>query len=372
VKGVASTTNSPFRAALDGLVPYRPGRPVELVQRELGLTGPCVKLASNEGQYGPFPAALEAIARAAAQGNRYPDGGCYALRTALAEQHGLDPEQIVVGNGADAVLNYLSLAMLEPGDEVAFCWPSFPVYPINAAKMGAVSVRAPLAGSSYDLDALAACVGPRTKIVYVTNPNNPTGGMVCRDALARFLDGLPEHVLPVVDEAYHEYVDDPDYPDGLREHLLADRRVVVLRTFSKIYGLAGLRVGWGAMPLDVAVALNKVKNAFDVSQPGQDAARASLGEDREIVRRAAETRAGRDRLFAGLVELGLQPLPAVANFVSVSVGDGSAVASSLERLGLIVRPLAGFGDPSSVRITVGLPDEVELALRLLGRVLDPG
>ena len=372
MKGVASTTNSPFRAALDSLVPYQPGRPVELVQRELGLTGPCVKLASNEGQYGPFPAALEAIARAAAQGNRYPDGGCYALRTALAEQHGLDPEQIVVGNGADAVLNYLSLAMLEPGDEVAFCWPSFPVYPINAAKMGAVSVRAPLAGSSYDLDALAACVGPRTKIVYVTNPNNPTGGMVGRDALARFLDGLPEHVLPVLDEAYHEYVDDPDYPDGLREHLLADRRVVVLRTFSKVYGLAGLRVGWGAMPLDVAVGLNKVKNAFDVSQPAQDAARASLGEEREIARRAAETRVGRERLFAGLVELGLQPLPAVANFVSVSVGDGSAVASSLERLGLIVRPLAGFGDPSSVRITVGLPDEVELALRLLATRARPG
>jgi histidinol-phosphate aminotransferase len=369
---MASTANSSFRAALDSLVPYQPGRPVELVQRELGLTGPCVKLASNEGQYGPFPAALEAIARAAAQGNRYPDGGCYALRTALAEHHGLDPEQIVVGNGADAVLNYLALATLEPGDEVAFCWPSFPVYPINAAKMGAVSVRAPLAGSSYDLDALAAGIGSRTKIVYVTNPNNPTGGMVGRDVLARFLDGLPEHVLPVLDEAYHEYVDDPDYPDGLREHLLAGRRVVVLRTFSKVYGLAGLRVGWGAMPLDVAAALNKVKNAFDVSQPAQDAARASLGEDREIARRAAETRVGRERLFAGLVELGLQPLPAVANFVSVAVGDGSAVASSLERLGLIVRPLAGFGDPSSVRITVGLPDEVELALRLLARVLEPG
>jgi histidinol-phosphate aminotransferase len=179
-------------------------------------------------------------------------------------------------------------------------------------------------------------------------------------------------VLPVLDEAYHEYVDDPDYPDGLREHLLAGRRVVVLRTFSKVYGLAGLRVGWGAMPLGVAAALNKVKNAFDVSQPAQDAARASLGEDREIARRAAETRVGRERLFAGLVELGLQPLPAVANFVSVAVGDGSAVASSLERLGLIVRPLVGFGDPSSVRITVGLPDEVELALRLLARVLEPG
>jgi histidinol-phosphate aminotransferase len=367
----SSTGTSRFRAALDGLIPYQPGRPVELVQRELGLTGPVIKLASNEGQYGPFPAALEAIERAAAEGNRYPDGGCYNVRAALAERNGLDLDQVVVGNGADAILNYLALAMLEPGDEVAFCWPSFPVYPINAAKMGAVSVRAPVAGSAYDLDALAAVVTPRTKLVYVTNPNNPTGGMVGRDALARFLDELPEHVLPVIDEAYFEYVAEPDYPDALREHLLEGRRVVVLRTFSKIYGLAGLRVGWGAMPLDIAAALGKVKNAFDVSQPAQDAARASIGQDAEIARRAAETRQGRERLVAGLVALGLEPLPAVANFVSVPVGDGAGLASELERLGLIVRPLGGFGDPASIRISVGLPDEIDTALRLLAGVLPP-
>jgi histidinol-phosphate aminotransferase len=372
VEHVASSTRtSRFRAALDGLIPYQPGRPVELVQRELGLTGPVIKLASNEGQYGPFPAALEAIERAAAEGNRYPDGGCYNVRAALAERHGLDLDQVVVGNGADAILNYLALAMLEPGDEVAFCWPSFPVYPINAAKMGAVAVRAPLAGSSYDLDALASVVTPRTKLVYVTNPNNPTGGMVGRDALARFLDELPEHVLPVIDEAYFEYVGEPDYPDSLREHLLEGRRVVVLRTFSKIYGLAGLRVGWGAMPLDVAAALGKVKNAFDVSQPAQDAARASIGQDSEIARRAAETRQAREQLVAGLVALGLEPLPAVANFVSVPVGDGAALASELERLGLIVRPLGGFGDPASIRISVGLPAEIDTALRLLAGVLAP-
>jgi histidinol-phosphate aminotransferase len=360
-----------FRSALDRLVPYQPGRPVELVQRELGLTGPVIKLASNEGQYGPFPAALEAIERAAREGNRYPDGGCYNVRAALAERHGLGLDQIVLGNGADAILNYLALATLEPGDEVAFCWPSFPVYPINAAKMGAVAVRAPLAGSSYDLAALAAAITPRTKLVFVTNPNNPTGGMVGRDALARFLDELPEHVLPVIDEAYFEYVADPDYPDALREHLLEGRRIVVLRTFSKIYGLAGLRVGWGAMPLDVAAALGKVKNAFDVSQPAQDAARASIREDAEIARRSAETREGRERLITGLVALGLEPLPSVANFVSVPVGDGAALASELERLGVIVRPLGGFGDPASVRISVGLPHEIDTALRLLADVLTP-
>jgi histidinol-phosphate aminotransferase len=349
----------PFRRALDGLVPYEPGRPVEIVQRELGLEGPIVKLASNEGPWGPVPAALEAIVRAASAGNRYPDGGCWTLRSALAERHGLAFEQVVVGNGADGVLNYLALALLEPGDEVAFCWPSFPVYPINAAKMGAVAVRAPLAGSHYDLDALAGCIGERTKIVYVTNPNNPTGGMVTRAALERFLDALPAHVLPVLDEAYFEYVDDPEYPDGAGEQLARGRRCVVLRTFSKIYGLAGFRVGYGLCPPDVAAACLKVKNAFDVTQSALDAALASLDAGDEVARRRNETRKGRERLTAGLRERGLSPLEAVANFVCVDVGDGAAFAKRLERQGVIVRPLGPFGDPASVRISVGSDEELD-------------
>ena len=350
---------SPFRPELDGLVPYEPGRPVEIVQRELGLAGPIVKLASNEGPWGPVPAALEAIVQAAQAGNRYPDGGCYALRTALAERHGVEFGQVVVGNGADGVLNYLAQAMLEPGDEVAFCWPSFPVYPINAAKMGAVAVRAPLAGSSYDLEALAGCVNERTKIVYVTNPNNPTGGMIGRQALERFLDGLPGHVLPVLDEAYFEYLDDPGYPDGASEHLARGRRCVVLRTFSKIYGLAGFRVGYGLGPPDVAAACLKVKNAFDVTQAALDAALASLGAGEEIARRRQLTRAGRERLAAGLRERGFAPLTGVANFLCIDVGDGAAFASRLERRGVIVRPLGPFGDPASVRISVGSEQELD-------------
>jgi histidinol-phosphate aminotransferase len=350
---------APFRPELDGLVPYEPGRPAEIVQRELGIAGPIVKLASNEGPWGPVPAALEAIVAAARAGNRYPDGGAYALRSALAERHGLPFAQVVVANGADAVLNYLALALLEPGDEVAFCWPSFPVYPINAAKMGAVSVRAPLAGSSYDLVALADAITERTKIVYVTNPNNPTGGMVARAALERFLDALPGHVLPVLDEAYFEYVDDPEYPDGASEQLAQGRRCVVLRTFSKIYGLAGLRVGYGLCPPDVAAACLKVKNAFDVTQVALDAALASLGAGEEVARRREATRAGRERLAAGLRERGFQPLPAVANFVCAEVGDGAAFAAALERKGVIVRPLGPFGDPASVRISVGSPEELD-------------
>jgi histidinol-phosphate aminotransferase len=348
----------PFRHALDGLVPYEPGRPVEVVQRELGLAGPIVKLASNEGPWGPVPAAVDAIVNAARSGNRYPDGGCWALRSALAERHGVDFGQVVVGNGADGVLNYLALAMLEPGDEVAFCWPSFPVYPINAAKMGAIAVRAPLAGSSYDLDALAAVVTERTKLVFVTNPNNPTGGMLTRVALERFLDGLPAHVLPVLDEAYFEYVDDPEYPDGASEQLARGRRCVVLRTFSKIYGLAGFRVGYGLCPPDVAAACLKVKNAFDVTQSALDAALASLGAHEEVARRRDETREGRERLAAGLRDRGFEPLEGVANFLCVNVGEGAAFAARLERQGVIVRPLGAFGDPASVRISVGSREEL--------------
>src|SRR3954470_7382811 len=216
----AGTQRSPFRPALDQLVRYEPGRPIELVRRELGLTGACVKLASNEGQYGPLPAALEAIQDALNDVNRYPDGGVYELRGALADKHGVPFERIIVGNGVDAVLNYLALALLEPGDEVACCWPSFPVYKIDAVKMGATCVTAPLRGSSYDLDALLGVVGARTKVCFVTNPNNPTGGMIERDALRRFLDALPGHVLAVVDEAYYEYCcDEPGYPDSIREHV---------------------------------------------------------------------------------------------------------------------------------------------------------
>jgi histidinol-phosphate aminotransferase len=201
-------------------------------------------------------------------------------------------------------------------------------------------------------------VSERTKLVYVTNPNNPTGGMVTRAALERFLDGLPEHVLPVLDEAYFEYVDDPEYPDGASEQLARGRRCVVLRTFSKIYGLAGFRVGYGLCPPDVAAACLKVKNAFDVTQSALDAALASLDAREEVERRRSQTREGRERLAAGLLERGFDPLEGVANFLCVDVGDGAAFAARLERQGVIVRPLGPFGDPASVRISVGSGDEL--------------
>jgi histidinol-phosphate aminotransferase len=328
-----------FRAALDGLVPYEPGKPEEEVQRELGLER-VVKLASNEGPWGPLPAALEALERHARTLNRYPDGGAYHLRNAIAERHGVEPAHVVTAAGADAVIGHLSLATLDPGDEVVTAWPSF-------------------VDHHYDLDALLAAITPRTKLVYVATPNNPTGTMTTRDELDAYFERVPEHVLTVVDQAYFEYIDRPDYPDAVAEYLQRGRRVLVLRTFSKIYGLAGLRVGYGVGPADVVEAIGKTRRAFDVSTQAQVAALASIDADAEIAERRRLTAVGRETMIRTLREHGLEPVgPAVANFLYVEVGDDATpFFQALLREGAIVRPLAGFGAPGAVRITVGTPEE---------------
>jgi histidinol-phosphate aminotransferase len=349
---------SVFRAVLEGLVPYEPGKPEEEVQRELGLDR-VVKLASNEGPWGPFPAALEALERSAPTLNRYPDGGAYHLRNALAERHGVTPAEIVTAAGADAVIGHLSVASLEPGDEIVTGWPSFISYVLDALKLGASPVRVPLRDHHLDLEAMAAAVGPRTKLVYIATPNNPTGTMTSRAELDAYFDRVPEHVLTVVDQAYLEYIDHPDYPDAVEEYHRAGRRVLVLRTFSKIYGLAGLRVGYGVGDPESITAIGKVRRAFDVSTQAQVAALASLDGAAELARRRALTASGREELVATLRAHGLEPAgPAVANFVFAEVGDNAGpLFEALLREGAIVRPLGAFGAPGALRITVGTPEE---------------
>jgi histidinol-phosphate aminotransferase len=358
-----------FRRAIAELVPYEPGMPVEEVQRELGLER-VVKLASNEGPFPPFAAALEAIERVSRDLNRYPDGGVWALRTALAELHGVAFEEVVVGAGADGVIDLLSQATLDPGDEIVCGWPSFPSYVLDAAKLGAVSKKVPLRDQTYDLEALLGAVGPRTKLVYVCHPNNPTGTANGRDELLSFFDRVPEHVLVVLDQAYFEYIDDPDYADGIAELFTQGRRVVVLRTFSKIYGLAGLRIGYGVAPADVVAATGKVRRAFDVPTTAQAAALASIDDDREIARRRAENARGRIQLEAAFREHGIEPVgPAIGNFLYAEVGDGRAVFEQLLRQGVVVRPLAGFGAPSAIRVSVGTSEENAFFAAALGHVL---
>jgi len=337
---LAEISDSFFRPAVNDLVPYEPGKPVEEVQRELGLER-VVKLASNEGPFGPFPEAREAIQRSVAELNRYPDGGAY------------------------------SQAILEPGDEIVCGWPSFPSYVIDARKFGAVPITVPLRDGRYDLEAMIEAVSPRTKIVYVCLPNNPTGTSNTRAELDAYFDRVPEHVLTVLDQAYLEYIDDPEYPDGIEEYLKRGRRVIVLRTFSKIYGLAGLRVGYGLAPAPIVTAIGKVRRAFDITTPAQEAALASLDSAQELARRRRANVEGRTQLEAILREHGLEPVaPAVANFVFVEVGDDSRpFFEQLLREGVIVRPTHGFGAPGAVRVTVGTSDEHELLAAALERVL---
>ncbi|HVU76399.1 MAG TPA: histidinol-phosphate transaminase [Gaiellaceae bacterium] len=358
-----------FRPAVNALTPYQPGKPVEDVQRELGLDR-VIKLASNEGPFGPFPAAVEAMARLAGDLNRYPDGGAFRLHDALAARHGVDFEQIAVGAGADGCIDMLSEAILDPGDEIVCGWPSFPSYVIYARKQGAEAKLVPLADMRYDLDALLAAVTPRTKLVYVCHPNNPTGTMNTVDELDAYFERVPEHVLTVVDQAYFEYIDRPDYPDAVERYLKAGRRVVVLRTFSKIYGLAGLRVGYAVGPRRVTASLAKVRRPFDLTTPAQAAAIASIGDEAELARRRAVNDEGLRRLTAILQEHGMEPVPSVGNFVYVDTGgDGSELFERLLREGIIVRPLAGFGSAGAIRVSVGTPDELDAFAAALERVL---
>ena len=358
-----------FRSSIADLIPYEPGKPIEEVQRELGLER-VVKLASNEGPFPPFPAAAEALERTTRDLNRYPDGGAYALRSAIAEHHGVELDEVIVGSGADGVIDLLSQATLDAGDEIVCGWPSFPSYVLDALKLGAVPRKVPLRDHVYDLEAMLAEVGPRTKLVYVCHPNNPTGTANGRDELLAFVDRLPEHVLAVVDQAYFEYVDDPDYADGVDELFKQGKRVAVLRTFSKIYGLAGLRVGYGIAPKDVVTATSKVRRAFDVAATAQAAALASLGDAAELARRRALNKAGRVELEETLRANGLEPPgPAIGNFLFVDVGDGAGLFDRLLRQGVIVRPLAGFGAPEAIRVTVGTPEENAFFGVCLGQVL---
>jgi histidinol-phosphate aminotransferase len=366
----AEVADSFFKPAVRDIVPYEPGKPVEEVQRELGLER-VVKLASNEGPYGPFPEAVEALARNAQELNRYPDGGAYRLRAALAERHDVRFEQVAPGAGSDGIVDYLSQLALDPGDEIVCGWPSFPSYVIDALKLAAVPRQVPLKEHRYDLEAMLAAIGPRTKLVYVCHPNNPTGTTNTRAELDAYFDAVPDHVLTVLDQAYFEYTDDLEYPDGVEEYLKQGRRVVVLRTFSKIYGLAGLRVGYAVAPEEIVTAIGKVRRAFDVNSAAQVAALASLDAPGELARRRRENAQGLAQLEGIMRTHGLDPPgPAVGNFLFAEVGDDSRpLFEQLLREGVIVRPAGGFGAPGAIRVTVGTAEENELCGEALAKVL---
>jgi histidinol-phosphate aminotransferase len=266
------------------------------------------------------------------------------------------------------VLDCLTQATLDPGDEVVCGWPSFPSYVIYARKLGAVPRTVPLRDGRYDLEALLDAIGPRTKVVYVSHPNNPTGTMNTRAELDAYFEQVPEHVLTVLDQAYFEYVEDPEYPDGVEEYAKRGRRVVVLRTFSKIYGLAGLRIGYGIAAAPLVTEIVKVRRPFDLNVQAQAAALASLGDEAELERRRRLNVRGRATVERTLATHGFGPAwPSVANFVYAEVGDAAALFRALLELGVIVRPLEGFGAPTAIRVTVGTPEENDLFAAALAR-----
>ena len=351
-----------------GLTPYVPGKPVSELERELGIRD-SVKLASNENPMGCGERARAAYLDAAAELGRYPDGGAFALRRTIAGHHGLDASQVTLGNGSNDVLDLIARTFLYPGRESVFAQHAFAVYPIAIQSVGATARVAPAKDYGHDLDAMAALVNERTGVVWIANPNNPTGTWLPAAALRTFVEGLPEHCLCVVDEAYFDYVVEPDYPDT--STWLADyRNLIVTRTFAKVHGLAALRVGYGLSHPDVAELMNRVRHPFNVNAPAQAAAIAALS-DTEHVRRSVQHNATEmARVTDGLRDLELAFIPSVGNFVTVDLGrPAGPVDQALLREGVICRPVGNYGLPNHLRITIGLADENDRMLATLARVL---
>lgn len=357
-----------------GLVPYQPGKPVAELERELGIRN-AIKLASNENPHGPSPRALAAAQAALSQLARYPDGSGFELTARLAALHGVEPACITLGNGSNDVLDMIARVFLAPQLEAVFSQYAFAVYPISVQAVGATArvadahdgSRGPAFG--HDLAAMAALVGDATRVVFIANPNNPTGTWLAADELEAFIAGLPAHVMVVVDEAYFEYVGDTHYPDTSR-WLGRYPNLVVTRTFSKAYALAGLRVGYALSHPQVAGLLNRVRQPFNVNLVAQAAALAALDDAAHLASCVRANHAGMQQLVAGFERLGLSYIESVGNFIAVDTGrSGPEVYQQLLREGVIVRPVANYGMPRHLRITVGKPQENERLLDALRKVL---
>lgn len=362
-------------AGVQALQPYLPGKPVEEVEREYGIRD-SIKLASNENPLGPPPAALAAIQAAARNSSTYPDGAGYYLKHKLARRLGVNATQVTLGNGSNEILVLLAEAFLQPGLEAVFDQHAFLVYPLAVQATGAsaciaqsLSAADPVQPLGHDLAALAGCIGSRTRLVFIANPNNPTGTWLQEAELRAFLDQVPEHVVVVLDEAYFEYVTEPGYPDGIT--LLQDYpNLVVTRTFSKIYALAGLRIGYAISSPEMAELLNRIRQPFNTSSVAQAAAMAVLDDEDFLTRSRSVNAEGLALLYGGCVELGLRPVPSVGNFMLVDLGrPAMPIYECLLRAGIIVRPVANYGLPDHLRITVGLPEQNQRVLEALTSAL---
>lgn len=341
---------------LKNLKPYEPGKPEEAVMREFGLTD-IIKLASNESPYPPFDEVLEVIAREASTINRYPDGDYFELKEALSKKLAVDESRLVLGNGSSELIRNLFTVLVEPGDSVVFGHPSFVLYPIYSTIFSARQVVVPMKDYRHDLEAMAAQIDSRTRMVIVCNPNNPTGAYNNARDVIEFVDSIPEEVVIVFDEAYFEYVSAEDFPSTLSD-FYDKPNVVVLRTFSKIYSLAGLRVGYGICPGEIASAVNKTKEPFTVDRLADAAAVEALRYPEKIAERKAVNASQRGVLEASLRALCMEPIPSEANFIFVKTPvAGREIFDDLQRKGVIVRPGEALGEPGHIRVTVGTEEQ---------------
>lgn len=349
------------------LVAYEPGKPVEELAREMGLQpSEIIKLASNENPLGPSPLAIQAMRETLERSHFYPDGGAWALRNAIADKLGLERTNVILGNGSNEIIEFIGHAFLKPGDEVVTAGHAFAVYSLMAQLFGAKTIEVPDPNFTHDLDAMLAAITPRTRQVFIANPNNPTGTLVGQEAIDRFMARVPDHVLVIFDEAYYEFLDNP--PDVLR-FVRENRNVVVMRTFSKIQGLANLRIGYGLAPARIAEVLQKTRQPFNANGIAQAGALAGLADENHMRRTRELTHEGRDYLQAEFTAMGLAFVPSAANFVLVHVGDGDAVFKSLLRRGLIVRAMRSYKLPEWIRVSVGTMEQNRAFIENL-RLLD--
>jgi histidinol-phosphate aminotransferase len=353
-----------------GLAPYPPGMPIEELEREYGILN-SIKLASNENPLGPSPKAMAAIQQALPNLHRYPDGNCFYLKRAMARRLGISPDSLIFGNGSNEVIELAVHTFMRPGEEAVIADQAFAIYHLVVQAAGGVSRIVPLRDYTHDLEAMADAVTPATRMVFIANPNNPTGTIVVRRAWEEFLAALPPRVIVVMDEAYFEFVDDPVYPDSLAAQG-PGRLLITLRTFSKIYGLASLRLGFGVAQPELIEVMNRVRQPFNVSGLAQVAALAAL-DDEEHVRRTRQcNREGLAFVRGECERLGLEYVPSWANFLMVRVGNGVRMYEALLREGVIVRPMTVYGFPQHVRISIGTAEENERCIAALETVMRAG
>jgi histidinol-phosphate aminotransferase len=350
---------------LKNLPMYHPGRPIEEVARELNLPADSIiKVASNENPFGPSPLAIAAMQKAIASVNLYPDGNAFYLKQKLAAKLGVEPTNLILGNGSNEIIEFVAHALLSPGDDVVVSQFCFAIYPIVAKMFGANVITVPAKKHGHDLPAMLRAITPKTKIVFVANPNNPTGALVPREEVISFVNDVPDDVLLVMDEAYIEFLDDAvDLVPLIR--LGARKNLILMRTFSKIYGLAGLRIGYGIGNSEFISALEKIRQPFNANLLAQTAALAALDDDAHVRKTRANNFAGLEFLSREFREMKLEFVPSFANFILVRVGDGQKVFEAMQKLGVIARPMGGYQLPEWIRISIGMPKENERCLTAL-------